>query len=412
LNMTKKQKFTPILGDLSQLTKDQQNEYVLAACDFLGVPPELGLINLSWMDAGDGARQLILYVKRGATDIIRDHRKIDTDSSEEFNGDGYVGWKSKGHDATGRHEIGIGTVSIRGLNGRAIADAIKTAHTQSLRRMTLQFAGGGFLDETEIQEKTTNIANAAATLQQIAQPTVQVNTEAGKDITDASKAQAEPSAETPKLEPLSVAVGDGILLPMAQAAEPVRQKRRGRPRKIVNLDSAGVAEQADAADLKSAADTSGVQVQVLPPAPSSIGAEPPNEGRKRATNDSSSEEMSGSKRKAESISPGAEPSSAEMPTAPIDKPSKEQMKSFRERLSKYVNEILPASGFLQSEKLGSRNAKMGLFAQSLYSGLDTKSMSVGQWQEFLGYLDDRLKAVGAVKLVQEINLKIGEDSAN
>ena len=191
-----KKKFTPILGDLSQLSEQAQTEYVLAVCEHLQVPAELGLVVLAFMDTGDGARQKIVYVKRGATDIIRDKKKINVTSLAPLNGDGYVGFTATGTDSTGRQEMAVGAVSIKGLSGHAVANAVKTAQTQALRRMTLQFAGGGFLDETEVNEKTTNIATSSLPLSQIAQPTVLPNASAGKDITE----PAVSPSETPKPE--------------------------------------------------------------------------------------------------------------------------------------------------------------------------------------------------------------------
>src|SRR6202142_1733401 len=192
-----KRRFVPIIGDLEHLNEDQRREYVLAACEHLNVPPEQGLISLTYMDSGDGKRNLVLYIHRGATDIIRGNLGIDIDSMDEINGPGYVGWKVRGHDKTGRHEIAIGTVSVDGLKGVAVANAVMASQTKSTRRMTLQFAGGGFLDISELGEKTTDIVNSAQSLAQIAaQPSVKPNVDAGKDIT-----------EVPKVEPLNSAVG-------------------------------------------------------------------------------------------------------------------------------------------------------------------------------------------------------------
>src|ERR1700677_174539 len=210
-----KRKFTPILGDLESLTQEQRAEYVLAACEHLSVPAELGLVGLRLMDSGgDGKRNLVLYVEKGATDIIRGNLGIDVESMTEVNGTGYVGWKTVGRDKTGRHEIAVGTVSIDGLKGLAVANAVMAAQTKSGRRMTLQFAGGGFLDITELGEKTTDIVNSAPSLaQRAAQPSTKPNVDAGKDIT-----------EVPKVEPLNSAVG----VAGGSAEEP--KKRRGRPR--------------------------------------------------------------------------------------------------------------------------------------------------------------------------------------
>ena len=49
-----KRKFTPITKALDTLTEGEQHDYVLAVCDFLDVPSELGLVGLRWMDNEGG----------------------------------------------------------------------------------------------------------------------------------------------------------------------------------------------------------------------------------------------------------------------------------------------------------------------------------------------------------------------
>lgn len=421
----KKKSFTPILGDLSRLTETQQQEYVLSACEFLGVPSELGLVGLSYMDVGDGARQLLLYVRRGATDIIRDHRKIDVDSSEEFNGDGYVGWKSKGHDTTGRHEIGIGAVSIKGLGGRAAADAVKTAHTQSLRRMTLQFAGGGFLDESEIHEKTTNIANSVEGLELLPSNTIVTanaslgtpNPNPGKDIITTTQ-QVEPVKISPFVQQCvsthDITVDDSPVI-VGQTEETPR-KRRGRPRKIVNLDSSTILEpNTETPSVSGVVVTTpgsvSVRGQVVvlatnAPPPKEVSAPPSNAEMQVVETPSISSVVKGVESDSEKIAEKPLEKTLEKPSDGLMIPTKEQKTAFLDRLSKYINEILPSGNFLQSEKFGTRNNKMKLFVKAMFPQVNLKLMSVEQWNHLFNFLDSR--ASNVKDLVQFINTTIGE----
>jgi len=98
------------------------------------------------------------------------------------------------------------------------------------------------------------------------------------------------------------------------------------------------------------------------------------------------------------------PDSAAMPTAP----TQEQLAIYRKRLSNYVNEILPKGGFLQSEKFGSRNAKMKRFAERMFPDTDIKNLSVKQWDHFFSFLDHWTEK-GVEKLVAHINQEIGDD---
>ena len=437
--MAKQKKFSPILGDLSKLTPEAQNEYVLAICEFLNVPPELGLIGLSWMDTGDGARQLTPYVRKGATDIIRDRRGIDVDSLDEANGPGYVGWKVKGHDSAGRHEIAVGAVSIDGLKGRAVADAVKTAQTQACRRMTLQFAGGGFLDESEIHEKTSSLSNSAAALELLPRapaPTVTPNVEAGKDITNSESVpkpeqstvlatDAESSGqdmpprvnispapileETPKKrgrrhdgdeyclvveEPkIPQSENSSTAAPISQTENQIAEeipKKRGRRRKTVSLDSPSTPPSApEPAVLAVAASLPEQPVEAIVTA-----GEPLARPEKQAPS-------------APIAVPVVRETLTEAPSDGGEIPTKEQEEEFRNRLSKYINEILPPAGFLQSEKCGTRNNKMKLFMKAMFPKANLKMISVGQWKYLLTFLDDHAK-VGVESLVQLINKQIGD----
>ncbi len=109
-------KFTPMY-DLESLTEDQRKLYYLSACEYFKVPPELNLLAFFYMDSGEGKRNLVLYAKKGATDIIRGNLQISTISLEQANGPGYVSWVVKGQDKTGRVEQAVGSASIEGLRG-------------------------------------------------------------------------------------------------------------------------------------------------------------------------------------------------------------------------------------------------------------------------------------------------------
>jgi hypothetical protein len=140
------------------------------------------------MDSGDGKRNLVLYAKKGATDLIRANLGISTTKLTKDVGDGYVAWIAEGRDKTGRTEQAVGSASTQGLKGQHLASAVMIAQTRATRRMTLQFVGGGLLDESELNETTADINRAPASLASMAtlpapQPIVVPNTEAGKDIT-------------------------------------------------------------------------------------------------------------------------------------------------------------------------------------------------------------------------------------
>src|SRR5579885_3054304 len=67
--------FIPIYN-LDALSEQQRQDYIKAVCNYIGVPPELNLVMLAYIDEGDGPKRLVAYAKRGATEIIRNSRGI------------------------------------------------------------------------------------------------------------------------------------------------------------------------------------------------------------------------------------------------------------------------------------------------------------------------------------------------
>ncbi len=175
--------------DLEHLTEAQREEYYLSACEYFHVPPELNLLAFIWLDSNDGKRNLVLYAKKGATDIMREYHGISTTKVTKDSGPGYVAWIVEGKNPQGRTEMAIGSASIDGLKGQALSNAVMIAHTRGMRRLTLQFVGGGLLDESELPSTVSDINRSGASLASLAtlaapvQPSVQPNVEAGKDVT-------------------------------------------------------------------------------------------------------------------------------------------------------------------------------------------------------------------------------------
>lgn len=184
------------MHDLESLTDAQREEHYLAACEHFQLPPELRLLDFMWMDASDAKRNLVLYAKKGATDLIRDRQDISVVSTVPANGPGYAAFIVEGKNKDGRHEFAVGSASIGGLNGQNLANAVMISHTRAVRRLTLQFVGGGLLDESEAIGPVTDINRAGGSLASLAtitapaQPTTTPNAQPGKDITPTN---AQPS---------------------------------------------------------------------------------------------------------------------------------------------------------------------------------------------------------------------------
>ena len=93
----------------------------------------------------------MLYATKTATDQLRSIKGISIDGAERDTADpDYATWLVTGHDASGRTDMEIGSVAVKGLTGEARANAIMKALTKGKRRLTLSLAGLGWLDESEV----------------------------------------------------------------------------------------------------------------------------------------------------------------------------------------------------------------------------------------------------------------------
>ena len=132
-------------GDLSKLTPQERVSYYARVCDSLGLNPftqPFGYIVLNG--------RLTLYAKREAAEQLRAIRGISiTKEEHDQRGDLYI-VRAYGRDKTGREDVATGAVSIAGLKGDALANAVMKAETKAKRRLTLSLAGLGWLDESEV----------------------------------------------------------------------------------------------------------------------------------------------------------------------------------------------------------------------------------------------------------------------
>src|SRR5690606_4394457 len=95
--------------------------------------------------------KLTLYAKRDATDQLRKIHGVSVEiTGREMYGDSIYVVTARARDSQGRTDEAIGAVSIAGLKGEALANAIMKAETKAKRRVTLSICGLGWLDETEV----------------------------------------------------------------------------------------------------------------------------------------------------------------------------------------------------------------------------------------------------------------------
>lgn len=133
-------------GDLEKLSPAQRVSYYKAVCDSLGLNPltkPFAYIRLNG--------KLTLYALRDTTDQLRAMRKVSITSLDKHrDGDLYI-VTAAATGGDGRSDVSTGVVSLKGLSGDALANAIMKAETKAKRRVTLSICGLGWLDETEIE---------------------------------------------------------------------------------------------------------------------------------------------------------------------------------------------------------------------------------------------------------------------
>lgn len=135
-----------IQGDLSKLQPAERVAYYKTVCESVGLNPftkPFEYINLNG--------KLTLYAKRDATDQLRAINGVSVEiTSREMHDNGIYVVTARARDKHGRTDEAIGAVSIAGLKGDALANAIMKCETKAKRRVTLSICGLGWLDETEV----------------------------------------------------------------------------------------------------------------------------------------------------------------------------------------------------------------------------------------------------------------------
>lgn len=136
-----------IRGDLSVLSEAERIGYYARVCDSLGINPLTRPFEYLTLN-----NKMVLYARKDATDQLRAINGISIDRLEHERDEtlGLAIVTAYGHDRRKRTDSAMGAVSIKGLGGEGLANALMKAETKAKRRMTLSLAGLGWLDESEV----------------------------------------------------------------------------------------------------------------------------------------------------------------------------------------------------------------------------------------------------------------------
>jgi hypothetical protein len=155
-----------VKGDISQLDSIQKAQYLEKLCSSLGLNP----LTQPFVPLKLSGKE-VLYASRGATDQLASINKITREiiKTERIE-DVYVA-TCRASMPDGRFDISTGAVTIGGLKGDGLANALMKAETKAKRRATLSLCGLGFLDESEIEtiprERVEHIQERSATKGQL-----------------------------------------------------------------------------------------------------------------------------------------------------------------------------------------------------------------------------------------------------
>lgn len=132
-------------GDLSGLTPEQRVMYYRARCDAAGLDYRTQPFRYMMTDG-----KLSLYAEKSATDqlAVRDRISLKIVSKGVENEMYLVEVEATNGD--GRSTTDLGAVSIKGLGGTNLANAMMKAITKAKRRATLSLCGLGMTDESEL----------------------------------------------------------------------------------------------------------------------------------------------------------------------------------------------------------------------------------------------------------------------
>jgi hypothetical protein len=134
-----------IHGDLSKLSQVQKVEYYRAFCARVGLDPATQPFKLLKLNGKE-----ILYCDRGGTAQLNKKHEVSHKITERRREDDLYIVSAQASTKDGRCTESIGAVSISGLKGESLANAIMKAETKSKRRATLDLLGLGMLDESEV----------------------------------------------------------------------------------------------------------------------------------------------------------------------------------------------------------------------------------------------------------------------
>jgi len=155
---------------LENFTEEEKVAHYSEVCEVLGLDPRKRPFEYLYVDNEYEGRNLILYVTKAGSNQLRANMGIDIEPVAITIQAGVAIAVANAADKTGRTDSCVGAVTIEGLTGKSLANAVMSAETKAKRRVTISISGIGLLDETEVQDLSGTVTKVVPDAPQVSAP--------------------------------------------------------------------------------------------------------------------------------------------------------------------------------------------------------------------------------------------------
>jgi len=153
-----------LAGDLSKLTEAQMSAYYVYRCNAVGLDPATKPFDVLTLNG-----KKVLYATKECSSQLSHRDKLTAEIVTTSIIGGVYEVKARAKSPDGRFTDDLGVVSVEGLKGDALCNAMMKAATKGKRRAILTHCGLGMLDETEIETIPASAKGASTAIQQTMQ---------------------------------------------------------------------------------------------------------------------------------------------------------------------------------------------------------------------------------------------------
>lgn len=135
-----------IQGDLSRLSPEERLSYYKNVCESVGLNPLTKPFEFMKLNGRE-----VLYANKGCAEQLRSIHSISLKIIDKQKIDDVYVVTAEAIGKDGRIDSATGAVSVAGLKGESLANAMMKTETKAKRRVTLSICGLNMLDEMEVE---------------------------------------------------------------------------------------------------------------------------------------------------------------------------------------------------------------------------------------------------------------------